>query len=212
MLSSLRAGVLLFCSATLSSVIIGFVSGRLLAGKAEIKSNKTVKYESKGFSEAFTLSASQATSAMLSVCAYMLIFSAVCAVIGDVDLSENLRSFIVSVSEVTNGVMLLSGRFPLPAVAAVIGFGGLCVHCQVMGAVIESGLKLRYFFAVRFICAALSAAVCEGLLYFFPITVQTLAGGEKITALPFQISLPCCIVFLLMSVSLIFDIAPRKKV
>jgi len=212
MLSNVRAGVLLFCSTTLSSVIIGFVSGRILSQK--VSKPDAVKEKSHGLNmfEAFTLSCSQATASMLSVSAYVLIFTAAVYIIKGFELSDNLFAFIVGSLEVTNGALTVSCGYPLPVLAAVIGFGGLSVHFQVMGAVIESGLKKRHFFAVRFISAALSAAVCQGLLYLFPLGLEVFAAGEKITALPYRISLPCCIAFLLMSVSLIFDIAPGKKV
>ena len=212
LLSNTSAGVILFVSVTLSSVIIGFLCGRLLADKTEIQTENITKPKCKNTFEAFTLGASQATSAMLSVCAYVLIFSALCEVLKGLDISNNLLAFLVGVSEVTNGVMTAAGSYPLPVISAIIGFGGLCVHCQVMGAVIESGLKLRYFFAVRFTSAALSAVICQALLYLFPVSVNTVAVGSGVTALPSKISLPCCAAFLLMSVSLIFDIAPKRKV
>ncbi|MBE6835242.1 MAG: hypothetical protein E7515_03205 [Ruminococcaceae bacterium] len=211
LLGSLRAGVIMFCSLTLSSLLTGFSAGFLFS-KPVIKEKREVKVFEKSVFEAFTKSASQATGGFLSVSSYVLVFSAICEGIRALPLSKNITCFIFSFLEVTNGVMSAAGSFSLPVITAIIGFGGLCVHFQVMSFVLESGLKLRYFFVARAVNGALASGICRVLLYLFPIELSVFSSTDKMVSAPYSISLPCFVAFLLMSISLIFDIAPRKKV
>jgi sporulation integral membrane protein YlbJ len=211
LLGSSRAGVNIFCSLTLSSLLIGAASGFIISGRIG-KREKTVRERKCPIFEAFTKSASQATGSMLSVCSYVIVFSALCEGIKSFGLTEKINCLFFSLFEVTNGVVSSCGLFPLPVITAIIGFGGLCVHFQVMNAVVESKMKIRYFFTARLLNALLSSGICRVLLNFFPIEISVFAPGEKTLVLPFGISLPCCIAFFIMSICLIFDIAPKKKV
>lgn len=212
LLNSLRAGVILFCSVTLSSLIMGFASGFLFA-KPIAKEKKNIKEKSNfSYFQAVTKSASQSVSSMLSVAAYVLVFSALCETVKHFDLSDNILAFLFSVSEVTNGVIFCCRIFPLPVIAAIIGFGGLCVHFQVLDGALECGLKMKYFAVSRIVCAALASGICRVLLYIFPVDVSAFAVSDKTAVMPYSVSLPCCVAFALMSVCLIFDIAPKKKV
>jgi hypothetical protein len=149
---------------------------------------------------------------MLCVCSYVLVFSAVCEGIKALGFSENTNCFLFSILEVTNGALACCGRFPLPVIAAVIGFGGLCVHFQVMSGALECKLKIRYFIVARLLNALLASGICRVLIYLFPVEISVFASNENAVILPYSISLPCCVAFFIMSISLIFDIAPKKKV
>ncbi len=212
LLGSVAAGAALFCSVTLSSLVIGFASGFLLSEPVKKSERKKNEKNSLSVFDAVTKSASQATSSMLSISVYVLVFSAICQVLKEFDLSDNMLAFLFSVFEVTNGVLFSFSVFPLPVIAAIIGFGGLCVHFQVMNGVIESGLKIKYFYASRLIHAALSSGICRVYLYLFPVNISVVSSLEQSVVLPYSVSLPCCIALAFMSVCLIFDIAPRKKV
>lgn len=212
LLSSVRAGVILFCSVTLSSLVMGFVSGFILSEPIEKSPKASFNGTELSCFRAITKSSSQAVSSMLAVSAYVLVFSALCEVLKSLKLSENILAFLFSVFEVTNGVIFCCGKYPLPVIAAIIGFGGLCVHFQIMNGVLECGMKIKYFFASRVVCAALSSGICRVLLYLFPVDTSVFALQNSTAVMPYSISLPCCIAFALMSVCLIFDIAPRRKV
>lgn len=212
LLGSVRAGVIIFCSLTLSSLLFGSASGFIISKPLEKQKNTALPVSEQPVFASFTKSASQATCSMLSVSSYVIVFSALCEGIKTLGLSNNTNCLLFSLLEVTNGVMSAYKSFPLPVITAIIGFGGVCVHFQVMNGVIKSKMKIRHFIVARLVNALLSSGICRVLVYLFPIEVSVFASDEKALVLPFGISLPCCIAFFLMSISLIFDIAPKKKV
>ena len=212
LLHSFKAGALLFCSVTLSSLIIGFASGILFAKPVDRGQRRGEDRNSMTVFEAVTKSASQSVSAFISVSSYVLVFSAACELIRHFSLSDSILALLFSVSEVTNGVIFACGKYSLPVIAAVIGFGGLCVHFQIMNGVLESGLEIKHFIASRAVSAALSSGICRVLLYLFPVDVSVFAAADNTPVMPLSVSLPCFVMFALMSVCLIFDIAPKKKV
>ena len=212
LLGSVKAGVIIFCSLTLSALLIGAVSGFIFSNKPEkAENNKTLVFKQSVFTS-FIKSASEATSSMLNICALVLIFSAVCEGITELKLSDNSNCLLFSLLEVTNAVKIACGQFPLPVITAIIGFGGICVHFQVLDGAIECNMKIRHFVVSRLLNALLASGICRVFLSLFPVDVSAFAACEKTTVLPYSVSLPCCAAFFIMSISIIFDIAPRKKV
>lgn len=109
----------------------------------------------------------------------------------------------------TKGCTLGAGRFSLPAMTAIIGFGGLCVHCQIFSFL---HLRYRHFFVSRVLNGALSALICEGLLFIFPVDVTTALQDGKLMLMPFSVSAPAFFALILMCIVMIFDIDSKKKV
>ncbi|MCR4564145.1 MAG: hypothetical protein K5755_05875 [Clostridiales bacterium] len=212
MLCSTKAGVIIFCSLTLSSLLIGAFSGIILSPEPPKREKTKLACEEQTVFYSFIKSASEATTSMLCVCSYVLLFSALCEGVGTLGFSEKINCLLFSVLEVTNGVKSACGLFPLPVITAIIGFGGLCVHFQIINGAVECNMKIRYFLVSRLLNALLSSGICRVLLYLFPVEISVFAANEKTAVMPYSISLPCCIAFFIMSISLIFDIAPRKKV
>jgi len=212
MLGSLKAGVVLFVSSVLSSVLIGVSSAVILTKEIPGKSRLFSAAADKPVYSAFVSASNDAVKGMLSISAYVMIFSSLCRALESVTRSQKLLCFEMSLLEVTNGAFYLSKSFSLPVLAAAISFGGLCVHFQVMSCVVKSRLKIRQFFASRVVSAALSAAICHLILCVFPLEKSVISSLEEKIVLPYSVSLPCCVAFLIMSLSLILDIAPKKKV
>ena len=113
------------------------------------------------------------------------------------------------------GVSMLSSRracgvLPLPAITAIIGFGGFCVHCQVYQFIAKTGIKYRLFFAFRAINAAVAALISHILFTLFPVEVSTLSA-PAFDAAPFSASLPAFLALAAMCVIMIFDVDTKKK-
>lgn len=212
MLGSKKAGIILFMSLTLSSLLIGFFSGLLFAGKkipAETSEEETEKIPT---TYAFVSSAREASVSILSICSWVILFSGIGEAIDFLSLGANSSFFLKSSLEVTGGCLAAAGRYPLPAVAAVIGFSGFCVHFQIFPFLKDSGIKISHFYTGRLISGALAAGICRILLIFFPCDTAVSLAQSGFSPIPYRVSLPACIAFLIMSVLLIFDIAPKKKV
>ena len=61
-------------------------------------------------------------------------------------LPSTLRILLQCFLEVTSGCASAAGKVPLPALALVLGWGGICVHCQVLHDVSKTKLSLPLIF------------------------------------------------------------------
>ncbi|MBQ9980092.1 MAG: sporulation protein [Oscillospiraceae bacterium] len=115
----------------------------------------------------FTDAVSSALSAILAICAYVVFFSVICALLplGEGFLAAAVTGFL----EISTGTQMLSGLPPRPAAAlcaAMTGFGGLCVCAQTMN--VTEGLSKKFYFPGKLLQAAVSALLAW---IFFPLTV-----------------------------------------
>lgn len=202
-----QAGIIIYASLCISSVIIGMLTRFLCDGKITVKTNRIEKNVS---ADDITFSVWDAFEATLRICAWVILFSAflpcITAKIG------KAGEFVGAIAEVTSGSVTVSKSCPIPVVTALCGFGGFCVHCQVLKYLKQCGLPYKIFFAGRLLNSALSAAVCHLILYLFPIeqNVAYTFTGARVSAI--SVSLPAAITFIFMCISMIFNIERKGKV
>ena len=169
MLGSREAGKLLFGAATLASLTVGV----LLRFTDEAPPDVSAVIPRRPFARSLCDAVADAGRSILSVCAWVLLFSGICAVLQN--LPTGAATPLVCVLEVTNGCKAgAQNGLSLPVLAAILGFGGLAVHCQILPDVTACGTKLSQFWAFRVVCGALSAVYCALLLRVFP-QAQTVA-------------------------------------
>ena len=113
------------------------------------------------FAVLVTQAAGGAARAMLRICAMVLLFG------GVMPLLEPVMSPAWPWRSVLEVSFLGREALPLPAAAALLAFGGICVHCQI-AAIGEGRLPWGRFLACRCICAVLSGLLCRAGLLLFP--------------------------------------------
>ena len=165
MLGSKYVGVILFTSLIISTLIMGFLS-RFFSADDDFYMPKAQQKSGTNIPQALVNSVSQGSMNILSVCAWVLLFSCIIQLIEILPFSEEGKFFSYCILEVTNGCLYACGSLPLPIIAGIIAFGGICAHCQIMSAVIKLGLKLKYFFTARILNAAIAVVVCQALYTF----------------------------------------------
>ena len=208
MFSSNRAGVIMFVSLCASSIIIGIIS-RFFGDESRSESNHKSNNQSPLL--ALSSSVSDNVNSILSICAWIILFSALTECLKEMKFNDNIYTALVSVLEVTKGCSYIAVKMPIEIVTCIIGFGGFCVHCQVYSFVRSTGLKYIRFFTGRIINGALSAVVCHLLLMVFPVDLET--SFQNISGVvPFSVSLPAFISVFVMCVIMIFDIDSKRKV
>ena len=169
MLGRREAGWLLFGASTLANLTVGML---LRFTDTEPPSVSAV-VPRRPLARSLCDAVADAGRSILSVCAWVLLFSGICAVLEK--LPPSVSTPLVCVLEVTNGCRTGAEHgLSLPVLAAILGFGGLAVHCQILSDVTACGTKLSQFWAFRVVCGALSATYCAGLLRLFP-QAQTVA-------------------------------------
>ena len=180
MLGSKQAGAVIYLSTVLSAVTVGILS-RFFGTEDYHKKDLKSTVEPQAFSVSLVRSVSSGSTAMLSVCAWVILFSCINRLIEILPVSDSLKLFFYATSEVTNGVYISAGTLSLPIIAGVTAFGGLCGHCQVMPYIIKLRLSYKHFLTSRIICGAISVIYCELLLKIIPVTYEVFSIGTPPT-------------------------------
>lgn len=200
-------GLIIFISLCVSSVILG-IATRFLSKKGEIakKQDKRKPFSS----DDITFSVWDAFVSMLKISAWVILFGALTACI---EARYGEKGMIVcSVAEVTAGIINIAKISTIPIVTALAGFGGFCVHCQVLGYLKVSGLEYKKFFAGRLVNAALSALICNFILYYLQISLNVSYTFSESRVSAVSVSIPTIITFIFMCITIVFNIDRKKKV
>lgn len=202
-----ETGLIIYISLCISSVIIGILTRFLSDGKNTIPNNK----EKKSFSsDDITFSVWDAFQSVMRICAWVILFSAFTSCI--TIKSGNYGEFLSAIAEVTAGAAAVAKTHPIPVVTALCGFGGFCVHCQVLKHLKLCALQYKIFLAGRILNSALSAAICYLILYYFPIEQNVAYTFSTARVSPVSVSLPAVITFIFMCISMILNIERKGKV
>ncbi|MBE6754395.1 MAG: hypothetical protein E7559_08635 [Ruminococcaceae bacterium] len=139
------------------------------------KPKRTAPKEESDFASAVVVSVEQTASALLKVCLFVALFSAVGAVLRHVGADgvlcrltsgvfseETARALLPVVLEVTAGTTA-AVQAGLPAVAFALGFGGIAVHMQVLAICRPIGIDYSRFLLLRLLQGAL-CALLTGLM------------------------------------------------
>ena len=205
LLGSEKAGNVIFVSLCISAVITGLFSC--------LKKEKFFCPEvgtPKNLSEIFVEGVASGASGIIGVCAFTTLFSGILSVVSGF-VGEKTATVIACLLEITSGCAAASGKIPLPLIAGVCAFGGLCVHMQIFS--VAGGLKpdLKKFYLFRLLHSVLSTGVCFMLLKLFPVEVPTfLSASENVSLCSF--SVPSAISLLFFSSLLIFDLDKQRKI
>lgn len=154
--------------------------------------------------EAFCASVNGSSVAMLQICAYVVIFSALTALLSD------LPNIFKASLEVTAGCAMLcaegSGALLLPSVAAMLSFCGFCVHAQVHDSISAGGLTYSKFLISRVACGGLSFLFCRAACLLFPNISEVFLSTSVPTYADVSLSAVACASMLFMSILLVLDL------
>ena len=147
---------------------------------------------------AFVDSVTGAMGAMLNLCSFVLCFGAITRLItlsGLPRLAADLclpfltpqagEALMLGLLEMTHGVTSLSDEtLPVRLIltAALLGWGGVSVHCQVLGLLRDTDLSPRKYLQGKLLHSIISALLMWGVLYHVDLTC--LAAGGVLLVLP----------------------------
>ena len=173
--ASPAAGLLLYAAHVLAALLTGL----LLRGSEEVSIHNTVYISNDNkFYVAFPAAVRESVSAVLTVCGFVVCFSVlvgmldVCGLFGLVSTrlaaltgmeAQAARALLCGFFELGGGVGALRGLPLTPGhlalAAALVGWGGLSVHCQTAAVLCDCELSLARHALGRLLSAALSAAL-----------------------------------------------------
>ena len=133
--------------------------------------------------ETFTGAVSSAATGMLTVCAFVVFFSALTGALGCVTASwrgdGTGYALLCGVLEMTGGISeaaALTGDRGLILTAAFAGWSGLSVHCQVMTLCGGRGLSFRPYLLAKAFQGVLCGVVTAVLIRWFPAVTRPAEG------------------------------------
>ncbi len=194
-LGSPQAGVALFAAQAFSALLLGWLFGRRAKEPAANLPPATYPALSAAFVEAVR----GAAMGMVVICGFVLLFSAVIALLGVGGLLGRLSDWAAAATlglipadllacalagmlEVTYGTLLcaaLPGRWAQLLVPFLLAFGSVSVMCQVAACFEGQRVDLRPFVISRFLHGLLTAGLAQPLLAFAPKASPVLLPGDR---------------------------------
>lgn len=177
MLGSKKIGVIIYASLIISALIIGILSRFVFEEDGIYYTGGVNSNNDKKQSSALVKSVSSGSEAMLSVCAWVIAFSCISRIVEISPIGNSFKFSFYCILEITNACYISVGILPIPIIAGLIAFGGLCTHFQVMPCVNALKLKYKYFITSRILCGGLTVIICNIILSFFPIGYDVFNSG-----------------------------------
>jgi len=219
MLGSRRAGMILFMSMLAAGLAMGVFTRFWPEDKQESRDKRQEARretgERKPFDHILLSAVTQATGSILGVCAWIVLFSTLCALLQLLPhaLWQAIPPLNVLLEVSSGAVAVVRAGMPLPVLCAALGWGGLAVHCQMLGDIRKTGLPLRLFWVSRLLHGALAAAICAGLARLFPVELPaSLIWGMGRTVRLWAVSAPAAAAILFFCAFLILDLDLNRKV
>ena|GEM_PF-108372 len=167
-----KIGWILFASLITSALLIGLILPRKTAKSLQkLKKIQCSPPTPRNLGDCFSEAIRHATSQMLNICVFTILFATICGFLPLFLPNSHVIALTNALLEVSAGTAAAAGYGSIAAMAAVLAWGGLCVHLQCLSAIIACGQSFLKFIFWRVFHAALAALVCRVLLIFFPLTV-----------------------------------------
>lgn len=156
-LGGTELGVKLYLIHIAAALLTGVLLCRLVRDRGPVLLGSSLPVKAVSFPQALTSSVSGALTSTLGICAFVVFFQVLAAL-----PPVPLPPLALGALEMVSGAAALSpGRAGFVAAAAIVGWGGLSVHCQAMSLTAPEGLSFRW----HWIGKAVQAAVSAGLAF-----------------------------------------------
>lgn len=198
--SSRLAGVI-FYFVTLSAAVAVGIAAKLIFGRVTSRDGAEghLRRPPVPGLDSFTAAVSDAAVGMLTVCAYVVFFSAVMGCLGQLlrqlGCPDALCALLYGLVELSGGVSAASalelGATRVMMTAFIIGWSGLSVHFQIMSLCRGRGIGFRGYFVAK-LCQGLLCAATVGIIFalcpaaFAPQTDSTAAAWVSVVGDPLR--------------------------
>ena len=154
-LGGTELGVKLYLIHIAAALLTGVLLCRLVGDRGPALLGSSLPVKAVSFPQALTSSVSGALTSTLGICAFVVFFQVLAAL-----PPVPLPPLALGALEMVSGVAALSpGRAGFVAAAAIVGWGGLSVHCQAMSLTAPEGLSFRWHWVGKAVQAAVSAGL-----------------------------------------------------
>lgn len=201
MLKNITVGIILYISQIISCIILGIISRYIYITEKRINENinneplsEKTEHLDKNIVSAFILSCSDGATSVISMTALVLIFSlfinvaeknGITSFISDIfnllGMNSSISNVILPIIlEVTGACSkICGGGLPLWVMSFAVGFGGMCVHLQILDILRNIKINKTRFILFRFVNAAISAVITYIICIFYNPVSDTFATSEN---------------------------------
>ena len=187
MLKSEKIGWYLLFSHIFPSLMIYFVLRKRIKKSLYIKN--TDSQAGLKISTLFTESIGDASSSIILICAYVILFSVVTELISSIKKTSRIAMFL----EVTTAI---SNEKNIYIIAFLLGFSGISIWMQVFAVSKNCGINTKLFILFRILHGILSALILKFLILIFNPSFPTIsiANSERIFVMnPAETAVSLCI-------------------
>lgn len=150
-------GFIILSSQVISVLILGIIINLTDKERRNYNSDTELKTNAKPTSTAIVESAIDSSRGILTICAFVVLFSAFTGIIDLLISDINTRNILFCLLEVCTAVDELSKNYPVEFVAFAVGFGGVCVHFQIFSALRSIKINKLLFFFIRIMQGLITA-------------------------------------------------------
>ena len=174
-LHSIQSGVILLISQLAACLLLGLFCRE--RKKESIQPRSTSRKPVAAPGQALIHSTADAARSMCSMCCFVILFAVLISFLEIFIQNPAISAWAAAFLEVTNGCAKLSQiGIPLWIFAFFIGWGGLCVHFQILSLLRNLLMPLGKFFLFRFLHGVLCAAIAFFLCKIWPVSSETFSN------------------------------------
>ena len=199
------AGAVLFAAQTASFLLMGILTGAVFGRREKAAAPGRPAGKITGAAQALIDSASDAAYSTLMMCCFVILFAVLMAFVRMFVTRPVPAAAASALLEVTGGCSDLSKlRTPLWVFSLALGWGGVCVHFQVLACAGKLRVNRIRFVLCRLLQGLFAAAACWGITALFPESAETFSGisgpvaGELADSVPAGAALVMLLAVLLM--------------
>lgn len=172
MLGNSKSGIAILISHYVSYGITLIVWGMLTKKQEHLIENKNIPFNNESLGILLKNSVDRASSALISVCGYIVLFSVIKCFIEYIAVSDTAVTVITMFMEVSGGCAkiaesVFSNNIKTALSAFAVSWGGMCVIMQISGFVSECGGKNGKILLFKFIHGVLSAFIAFVVVSLF---------------------------------------------
>lgn len=179
--SNNKIGFLLLFVSIISSIITGFIFGKLYNSSTRSFSTSDISELSfSSLGETISKCIKNAFFTLSNVCGFVILFSLIISMLqtsGILSFINNvwIKNLILGFIEITNGIKLISTIsasslfLNLVITSVLLGIGGICVLLQVWSTISDTDLSIKPYILGKLFNGILSGTIMFLILYLFPI-------------------------------------------
>lgn len=215
--SSIKVGIILYAAHVLSAMILGILFCSILGNVSQDNVITSENKVSGNLSVIFTEAVNSAIHTCINITAFVMLFSfltalltwlgiisVICSVLSGFGADPlKAKALILGFLEISVGLDSVSTfsenfSFSLPAIAAILSWGGISVHCQSLSFISPLGLHGKGYIFSKLLHGALSAFIVKAFIStgacesVFAFTGHTTAKSFVFDYLGLFFSLACC--------------------